>query len=123
MKEQDIDRLIEEGLKGPAAQERTAVDVGPETMARIEAFEGQKARWKYYLQWAVSLFTAAASLVSLYLFEIFFSRYRLFFQISHLDISTLKSLFQGFFAVILLASLIIMIGTRKSRRRLYHLLF
>ena len=117
MKEKNIDDLIEKSLGNSLPQ--TEIDVRKETMARIEAYEGRKAKKELFIQWALSVFTAITSLVSVYVFEILFNRYPLFFQMLHINIL----IFQSFFFLIFLTTLIIMMLSLTSRKQLYNLNF
>jgi len=117
MRQKNIDNLIEKSLGNSLPQ--TEIDVRKETMARIEAYERRKEKKGHLLQWVLSIFTAITSLISVYIFEILFNRYPLFFQMLHINIL----IFQSFFFLIFLTTLIIMMLSLTSRKQLYNMNF
>jgi hypothetical protein len=117
----NIDALIKASLNGSAPP--VEVDVRGATMARIDAYEKRKEKFRYILQWVLSVFTACASLASVYIFSIVFDFYELFFLKLDLNPVVVRSVFQCFFIGILLSTLIIMFINLKSRRKLYHFTF
>ncbi|MGD8539941.1 MAG: hypothetical protein PVI66_14595 [Candidatus Aminicenantes bacterium] len=117
----NIDALIKSSLNGSAPP--VEVDVRGATMARIDAYEKRKEKFRYILQWVLSVFTACASLASVYIFSIVFDFYELFFLKLDLNPVVVRSVFQCFFIGILLSTLIIMFINLKSRRKLYHFTF
>ncbi len=117
----DIDALIKASLNGSAPP--VEVDVRRATMARIDAYEKRKEKFRYILQWVLSVFTACASLASVYIFTIMFDFYELFFLKLDLNPVVVRSVFQCFFIGILFSTLTIMFINLKSRRKLYHFTF
>ena len=99
------------------------VDVRSATMSRIDAYERRKEKFRYVLQWILSVFTACASIASVYVFYIMFDLYELFFLSLDLDPDIVRAAFQCFFIGILLATLVIMFVNLKSRKKLYHFIF
>ena len=114
----NIDDLIKTSLNGSAPP--VEVDVREVTMARIESYEKRKERFRYALQWMLSLFTACASIASIYIFSIVFDIYEIFFLRLDLDPVIVRAAFQVFFLGILLSTLVIMFVNLKSRKMLYH---
>jgi hypothetical protein len=114
----NIDDLIKRSLNGSAP--RVEVDVRKATMARIDAYEKRKEKFRYVLQWVLSVFTAGASLASVYIFKVVFDVYELFFLRLDLDPVVVRAAFQCFFIGILLSTLVIMFVNFKSRKKLYH---
>jgi hypothetical protein len=116
--DKNIDEWIKISLNGSALP--VEVDVTRATMARIDAYEKRKEKFRYVLQWALSVFTACASLASVYIFNIVFDLYEFFFLRLELDPVIVRTAFQCFFIGILLATLAIMFINLKSRKKLYH---
>ena len=114
----NIDVLIKASLNGSAPP--VDVDVRSATMARIDAYEKRKEKFRYILQWVLSVFTACASIASVYIFNIVFDFYEFFFLRLDLDPVIVRSGFQCFFIGILLSTLVIMFVNLRSRKTLYH---
>jgi len=89
-------------------------------MARIDTYEKRKEKFRYVLQWVLSVFTACASIVSVYIFNIVFDIYEIFFLRLDLDPIIVRAAFQVFFLGVLLSTLVIMFVNFKSRKKLYH---
>lgn len=119
--DKNIDELIKISLNGSAPP--ISVDVRSATMARIDAYEKRKEKFRYILLWVLSVFTACASLASVYIFNIMFDFYELFFLRLELDPVIVKTAFQCFFIGILLSTLIIMFVNLRSRKKLYRFIF
>ena len=117
----NIDALIKASLNGSAPP--VEVDVRDATMARIDDYEKRKEKFRYALQWVLSVLTACASLASVYIFSIMFDFYELFFLKLDLNPVMVRSVFQCFFIGILLSTLTIMFINLKSRKKLYHFMF
>ena len=117
----NIDALIKASLNGSAPP--VEVDVRGATMARIDAYEKRKEKFRYVLQWVLSVLTACASIASVYIFNVVFDLYELFFLRLDLDPVIVRSAFQCFFIGILLSTLVIMFVNLKSRKKLYHFTF
>jgi hypothetical protein len=117
----NIDALIKTSLNGSAPP--VEVDVRSETMARIDAYERRKEKFRYILQWVLSVLTACASIASVYIFNIVFDFYELFFLRLDLDPVVVKTAFQCFFLGILFSTLVIMFVNLRSRKTLYHFVF
>lgn len=117
----NIDDLIKTSLNGSAPP--VEVDVREATMARIDAYEKRKEKFRYALQWVLSVFTACASIISVYIFKIGFDMYQVFFLRLDLNPVVVRAAFQCFFIGILLSTLVIMFVNLKSRRKLYHFTF
>lgn len=117
----NIDDLIKTSLNGSAPP--VEVDVREATMARIVAYEKRKEKFRYVLQWMLSVFTACASGASVYIFKIVFDVYELFFLRLDLDPVVVRAAFQFFFIGILLSTLVIMFVNLRSRKKLYHFTF
>ena len=103
-----VDKMIKKNLEaGPSGME---IDIRHETMSRIEAYEGKRAKIKNVGLWIVSLFVFCAGLLSILMFEGLIVYYEdLFFRL-HLDASLVKFGFQGVFLVFVLISLTVMIS-------------
>ena len=114
----NIDDLIKTSLNGSAPP--VEVDVRETTMARIDAYEKRKEKLRYVLQWVLSVFTACASIASVYIFNIVFDIYEIFFLRLDLDPIIVRAAFQVFFLGILLSTLVIMFVNLKSRKKLYN---
>jgi hypothetical protein len=114
----NIDNLIKTSLNGSAPP--VEVDVRETTMARIDAYEKRKEKFRYVLQWLLSVFTACASMASVYIFNVVFDVYEIFFLRLDLDPVIVKAGFQCFYIGILLSTLVIMFVNLKSRKKLYH---
>lgn len=119
--ENNIDTLIKASLNGSAPP--VEVDVRGVTMARIDAYEKQKEKFRYILQWVLSVFTACTSIASIYIFNVMFDFYEFFFLRLDLDPVIVRAGFQCFFIGILLSTLVIMFVNLKSRKKLYHFIF
>jgi hypothetical protein len=117
----NIDALIKNSLNGSTPP--VEVDVGGATMARIDSYEKRKEKLRYVLQWVLSVLTACASIASVYIFNIVFNFYELFFLKLDIDSVVVRTVFQCFFIGILLMTLAIMFINLKSRKRLYHFAF
>jgi hypothetical protein len=117
----NIDDLIKTSLNGSAPP--VEVDVREATMARIDVYEKRKEKFRYVLQWILSVFTACASFASVYIFNIVFDVYEIFFLRLNLDPVVVRSAFQCFFIGILLSTMVIMFVNLKSRKKLYHFTF
>jgi hypothetical protein len=117
----NIDDLIKTSMNGSTPP--VAVDVRGATMARIETYEKRKEKFRYILQWVLSVLTACASIASVYIFNIVFDFYELFFLRLDLDPIIVKAGFQCLFIGILLSTLVIMFVNLKSRKKLYHFTF
>lgn len=117
----NIDALIKASLNGSAPP--VEVDVRGTTMARIDAYEKRKEKFRYILQWLLSVFTACASIASVYIFNVMFDLYEFFFLRLDLDPFIVRAGFQCFFIGILLSTLVIMFVNLKSRKKLYHFTF
>ena len=111
----NIDALIKTSLNGSAPP--VEVDVRSVTMARIDAYEKRKEKFRYVLQWVLSVFTACASIASVYIFNFVFDLYEFFFLRLDLDPVIVRSAFQCFFIGILLSTLVIMFVNLKSRKK------
>ncbi len=109
----NLDELIEKS--SGASPTPLKIDVREPVMNRIEAYERRHAKLWNMLQWVLALFTTAASLISIVIFESFFTRYRLFFQVRHLNSLTLKYGFQAAFIIILVTTLILMATKLRSK--------
>lgn len=118
MSKNNLDGLIKNNLDKSLLRD---IDVRKETMARIEALEIKRERIKYVSVWALSLLSAAFCLFSLGYFENVFSRLRLFFLMSHLNPFTLKLIFQGFFASVLLGIFFLMIYMVGTKDQLFYI--
>jgi hypothetical protein len=119
--EKNIDDLIMTSLNGSAPH--VEVDVREATMVQIDAYEKRKEKFRYVLQWVLSVFTACASIISVYIFKIGFDIYQVFFLRLDLNPVLVKAAFQCFFIGILLSTLVIMFVNLKSRKKLYHFTF
>jgi hypothetical protein len=117
----NIDALIKNSLNGSTPP--VEVDVRGATMARIDSYEKRKEKLRYVLQWVLSVLTACASIASVYIFNIVFNFYELFFLKLDIDSVVVRTVFQCFFIGILLMTLAIMFINLKSRKRLYHFAF
>jgi hypothetical protein len=117
----NIDDLIKTSLNGSTPP--VEMDVREATMAKIDAYEKRKEKFRYVLQWVLSVFTACASIASVYIFNIMFDIYEIFFLRLDLDPVIVKAAFQVFFSGILLSTLVIMFVNLKSRKKLYHFTF
>ena len=117
MKEKNIDDLIEKSLGNSLPH--TEIDVRKETMARIQAYEERKAKKGQLIQWVLSAFTAITSFISVYIFEVLFNRYPLFFLLRHINIQ----IFQIFFILIFLTTIIIMMVKLTSGKQLHNFNF
>ena len=117
----NIDALIRTSLNGSAPP--VDMDVRSATMARIDAYEKRKEKFRYVLQWVLSVLTACTSLASVYIFYIVFDFYELFFLRLDLNPVIVRTGFQCFFIAILLSTLVIMFMNLKSRKKLYHFVF
>jgi hypothetical protein len=117
----NIDDLIKTSLNGSAPP--VEVDVREATMARIDAYEKRKEKFRYVIQWGLSVFTVCTSIASVYIFNIVFDIYQVFFLRLDLDPVVVRAAFQCFFIGILLSTLVIMFVNLKSRKKLYHFTF
>jgi hypothetical protein len=117
----NVDALIKTSLNGSAPP--VEVDVRSATMARIDAYEKRKEKFRYILQWALSVFTACTSLASVYIFNIMFDIYEILFLRLDLDPVVVRTVFQCFFIGVLLSTLVIMFVNLRSRKKLYHFIF
>jgi hypothetical protein len=108
-----IDRLIKANLDGSAPQ--TEIDVRRETMDRIKNFESKKEKKLSFFQSVLTFCTAIVSLGSIVFAETLFSRLRVFLILNRINPLTLKLIYQGFFAGILIGIFAVVISTAGTR--------
>lgn len=120
MSKNNLDQLIEKNLI-ESLPNGGDIDVSKETMDRIKTYEIKREKIKYFSVWVLSLFSAAVCLVSLVIFENIFNHFRIYFLLNHLNPLTLKLIFQGFFAFVLLGLLSLMIYILGSKDQLFYI--
>jgi hypothetical protein len=118
MSNNKFDELIKNNLDRSQSFSKD-IDVRQKTMARIEALEIKREKIRYFSVWLLSLFSAATCLYALAFFENVFSRLRAFFFFYQLNPLTLKLIFQGFFATVLLGLFFLMIYMVSTRDQLF----
>jgi hypothetical protein len=118
MRKKNIDELIKESMGGSPTMKD--IDVRKETMARIVAYEKKKSMNRRVVNWVLSIFTVITSLASIYVFEVVFDHFWLFFLKYNMNILTVKIIFQGVFLVVLVTAVIITIINQKYRKELYN---
>jgi hypothetical protein len=99
------------------------IDIRRETMSRIEAYEGKRAKAKNFGLWIVSLFVFCAGLVSIFLFEGLLAYYEDLFLRLRIDTAIVKLGFQGVFLVFVLISLTVMISQVRPAKYLNRFMF
>jgi hypothetical protein len=121
MKEDGLDKMIKDSLN--TSPPGTEIDIRRETMSRIKAYEQRKSKLENMFLWVLSIFTFCAGLVSIFIFEGFISLYEDFFLRTHLDMTTVKLIFQGIFLIVVLISLTVMISQKRPTKHPHRFLF
>lgn len=113
MQENEIDTYIRETLKDSVPGKGN--DVRRETMDRIINYEARKEKARSRFYFILTFLTALASLVSLALSETIISRARVYLLLHHINPVTMKVIYQGFFACVLLGMFALMIYSYSLR--------